>query len=136
MEAASSRDHAPDYVLRNAASKIPQLFDGIDNFMLRRNMTAWVRRADEATLFDIRSLEMQGNALQAEATEFDRTEGRARFSHIGNAGGLQSQGGHLWRLDHGIDGFRREDVGDTPCRWARCDGFRLKHHISAAGACR
>ena len=64
------------------------------------------------------------DALQGQATQFDRTEGRARLSHPGNAGRQQPKRRYFRRLDHVFDGFGRQDVaertqpvhvGDTVC---------------------
>jgi acyl-CoA thioesterase FadM len=59
-----------------------------------------------------RSLWRGSDAIQREATRCGRTKGRARLSHLGDAGGQQPQGRYFWRLDHVADGFGREDVGD------------------------
>jgi acyl-CoA hydrolase len=76
------------------------------------------------------------NALPGKPTEFDRAEGRTRISHIGDAGGLQPQGdifgGWIMSL---MDAAGK--MSATPhAGGARCDGFRVEHHVSAASACR
>src|SRR6185437_8176460 len=92
-------------------------FNVIDIHMLRCNIIA-----------DTRSLEMQGMRSKERRRNSIAPKGELASRTLAMPA-VQSQGGHLWRLDHGADGFGRENVGDPACRRACGDSFRFKHHL-------